>query len=183
MPSPEESTGNAPPSPSFDLPRITLGVLAIGAMTFASLWVMLPFVAAVVWATMIVIATWPFLLAVQARLGGRRGPAVAVMVTALLTLLVVPTWLGISTIAENAERVGHFVRSLAKEGLPPPPDWLSGVPVVGEQLAHRWQGFAGDPESLLARVQPYLKIAAGWIAQKAGGVGSTIIQLVLTVII
>ena len=183
MTTPEGPAGNPVPPPSFDLPRITLGVLAIGAMTFASLWVMLPFVAAVVWATMIVIATWPFLLAVQARLGGRRGPAVAVMVTALLTLLVVPTWLGIDTIAENSERVSHFVRSLAKDGLPPPPAWLSSVPVVGERLVERWQGFAGDPESLLARVQPYLKVAAGWIAQKAGGVGSTIIQLVLTVII
>ena len=39
---------NAPP-PSSDLPRITLGVLAIGVMTGASIWVMLPFFAAVVW--------------------------------------------------------------------------------------------------------------------------------------
>ena len=70
--------------PSYDLTRITLQVTSIGVMTAASLWVMLPFFAAVVWATMIVIATWPILLAVQARLGGRRGPAVAVMVVALL---------------------------------------------------------------------------------------------------
>ncbi|MCX5731074.1 MAG: AI-2E family transporter YdiK, partial [Deltaproteobacteria bacterium] len=106
--------------PAYDLPRITLGVLAIGAMIAASVWVMLPFAVAVVWATMIVIATWPILLAVQARLGGRRGPAVAVMVVALLALLVIPIWLGISTIAGNADRVSQFVHSLAEGGLPPP---------------------------------------------------------------
>ena len=173
---------NAPPPPANDLPRITLGVLAIGAMTFASVWVMLPFVAAVVWATMIVIATWPFLLTVQSRLGGRRGPAVAVMVVGLLALLVAPIWLGVDTIAENAERVGQLVRSLTRDGLPPPPDWLSGVPVVGERLVQSWQGFM-DRESLLARIQPHLKQAVTWAAARAGGVGTTLIQLVLTVII
>jgi predicted PurR-regulated permease PerM len=173
---------NVPP-PSSDLPRITLGVVALVAMTGASIWVMLPFFAAMVWAAMIVIATWPLLLAVQARLGGRRGPAVAVMVLALLALLVVPTWVGISTIADNSERVGKFAYSLATDGLPPPPDWLGGVPVVGEGLAAKWQEMAGSPESLMARIQPHMKEAAGWVAQKAGGIGTTIVQLVLTVII
>jgi predicted PurR-regulated permease PerM len=173
---------NVPP-PSSDLPRITLGVVALVAMTGASIWVMLPFFAAVVWAAMIVIATWPVLVAVQARLGGRRGPAVAVMVLALLALLVAPTWVGISTIADNAETVGKFFHSLSTDGLPPPPDWLGRVPVVGERLATSWQGMAGSPESLIARIQPHMKEAASWAAARVGGIGTTLVQLVLTVII
>jgi predicted PurR-regulated permease PerM len=133
--------------PAYDLPRITLGVLAIGVMTAASFWVMRPFVPAVVWASMIVIATWPILLAVQARLGGRRGPAVAVMVVALTTLLVVPIWLGISTIAENSDRISQLAQSLAKEGLPPPPGWLERVPFVGKMAVGRWSEFSGHPEA------------------------------------
>jgi predicted PurR-regulated permease PerM len=173
---------NVPP-PAFDLPRTTLGVLALGVMTAASIWVMLPFLAAVVWATMIVIATWPILIAVQARLGGRRGPAVAVMVVILLALLVIPTWIGISTIADNSERVGKLVHSLTTEGLPPPPAWLERVPVVGERLSAGWHEMARNPESLMAQVQPHMKEAATWIAAKAGGIGTTLIQLVLTVIV
>jgi predicted PurR-regulated permease PerM len=169
--------------PTVDLPRITLQILSLGAMIAASIFVLMPFVVAVIWATMIVIATWPFLVAVQARLGGRRGPAVAVMVLALLALLVVPTWLGISTIAENADRVGQFVRSLSTDGLPPPPDWLARIPLVGERFTAAWQGMAGHPESLLARVQPYMKDAVSWIASKAGGLGATVVQFALTVII
>ncbi len=169
--------------PAFDLPRITLGVLAIAVMISASVWVLLPFVLALLWATMIVTATWPMLIALQARLGGRRGPAVAVMVLALLALIVVPTWLGISTVASNMDRVGKFVHSVATDGLPPPPAWLERVPLVGEQLTSKWQGFAGDPESLMARLQPHMKEAVSWIAKKAGGVGSTIIQLLLMVLL
>jgi predicted PurR-regulated permease PerM len=169
--------------PAFDLPRITLGVLTLVAMIAACVWILMPFVAAVIWAAMIVIATWPIMASVQRRLGGRRGPAVAVMVIALMTLLVVPTWLGISTIASNSDRVGQFVHSLEVDGLPQPPAWLERIPVVGSRLTEQWKGFAGNPESLLARVQPYMKDAAKWVAEKAGGLGSTVIQLLLTVLV
>ena len=169
--------------PAFDLPRITLGVLTLVAMIAACVWILMPFVAAVIWAAMIVIATWPIMASVQRRLGGRRGPAVAVMVVALMTLLVVPTWLGISTIANNSDRVGQFVHSLSTDGLPQPPAWLERIPLVGTRLTEQWQGFARDPESLLAKVQPYMKDAAKWVAEKAGGLGSTVIQLLLTVLV
>jgi predicted PurR-regulated permease PerM len=169
--------------PSNDITRITLQVTSIGVMTAASVWVMRPFVPAVLWATMIVIATWPILLAVQARLGGRRGPAVAVMVVALTTLLVVPIWLGISTIAENSDRISQLAQSLAKEGLPPPPGWLERVPLVGEMAVGKWSEFSGHPDAFVARIQPHMKEVASWVAEKAGGLGATLIQFALTVLV
>lgn len=168
---------------TFDLTRTTLGVLALGAIAAACVWVMLPFLVAVVWAATIVIATWPIMLAIQRGLGGRRGLAVTVMVVMLLAVLVVPTWLAVSTIADNADRVGQFVHSLAKDGLPPAPAWLEKIPLVGERVTAMWSGLAGDPESLLARAQPHLKDAVGWIAARAGGIGATIVQFALTVLI
>jgi predicted PurR-regulated permease PerM len=171
------------PPPAFDLPRITLGVLAIGVMTAASIWVMLPWLLSVVWAATIVVATWPILTAVQSRLGGRRAPAVAVMVAALLALLVVPVWLGADAIASNAERVGPMVRSFATEGLPPPPAWLDRVPFVGARLTGTWQGFTGNPEAVVARLQPHAREIASFLTSKAGAVGATIVQLLLMVVI
>src|SRR5271165_6291964 len=85
-------------SPLQELPRITLGVFSIGVLIAASVWVLWPFTAVLVWATTIVVATWPLLLVVQGWLGGRRGLAVAAMILALLALLVIPVWLAVSTI-------------------------------------------------------------------------------------
>ena len=59
-----------------DLPRITFAVLFIGGLTLASLWILRPFLPAFIWAIMIVVATWPLMLKVEASLGGRRGLAV-----------------------------------------------------------------------------------------------------------
>jgi predicted PurR-regulated permease PerM len=152
-----------------DIPRILFVVLSIGGLIAASFWIMKPFLGAIVWAAMFAIATWPLLVSLDARFGGRRAPAVAVMLLALLAVLVVPTWLAVSTIADNADRLGELVRSVLREGLPPPPPWLEHVPVVGTPIAERWQE-AADPESLAARLAPHLRDArdVGRVARGGG---------------
>jgi predicted PurR-regulated permease PerM len=59
-----------------EVARIMLLVISIGLLLTGSLWILLPFLVAVAWATMIVIATWPILLKVQQSAGGRRWVAV-----------------------------------------------------------------------------------------------------------
>ena len=68
---------------SSDLARTTLQFLALGALIGASLWIMWPFLVALVWAATVAIATWPLLLRAQSWFGGRRGPAVALMTIVL----------------------------------------------------------------------------------------------------
>jgi predicted PurR-regulated permease PerM len=91
-----------PARPSWDLTRIVLGVAAIGGLVAASFWILRPFLPAVIWATMIVVATWPALRAVQARLWGKRGLAVAVMTLLMLTIIVAPVAVGVATVVENS---------------------------------------------------------------------------------
>ncbi len=155
----------------------------MGAMVGASIWVMRPFALSVVWAATIVIATWPILTGFQARLGGRRGPAVAIMVIALLALVVTPIWIGVEAVVSNADRIGESLRSLATQGFPPPPDWLHRVPLLGERLAGRWQGFTGNPEAVVTRLQPYARQTVQWIVSEAGDLGGVIVQLLLMVIV
>jgi len=158
-----------------------LSICAIGALTAGSIWVLAPFIFAVIWATMIVIATWPILIWFQKRFGGRRAPAVAVMVVALLALLAIPVWLLVDTIAEHADRVVAFARSIAAHGLPPPPPWVQPLPLVGERLAAAWRSMAGDPASVAARLAPHLGEGVRWIASRAGSVAAAAVQFLLIV--
>ncbi len=68
------------PPPASDLTRVTLGVLVIGLLGVGSLWILKPFLGAIIWATMIVVATWPAMLSVQAHAGGRRWLATTIMI-------------------------------------------------------------------------------------------------------
>src|SRR4029453_3576283 len=58
-----------------DLARITLAVMVLFLLIVTTLWVLRPFLLAGVWATMLVVSTWPLLTSLQARLGNRRGAA------------------------------------------------------------------------------------------------------------
>jgi len=167
-----------------DLARTTLGVLFIVAMIAASLWIMRPFLVPVIWATMIVVATWPLMLRIEAAFGRRRLPAVAAITIAMLLVFVLPFWTAVSTIIEYSDEMVQWARALKEITIPPPPDWVAGLPVVGDKIAATWKEYAAQsPEALALKLGPYVGRGLQWLAAEAGGVGALIVQFLLTIII
>jgi predicted PurR-regulated permease PerM len=167
-----------------DVTRTTLAVLFIGILIAASFWILRPFLTAIIWAMIIVVATWPVMLGLQARLRNKRGLAVAAMTVILLLVIVVPFLFAISTIMDNAESIADRVKSLGTVGVPQPPEWVSKIPLVGPRIANRWNDVAAiPPEELPARVAPYARAIMAWFLSKAGSIGMMIVQFLLTVII
>jgi predicted PurR-regulated permease PerM len=170
--------------PPQDVTRTTLLVLFIGVFIFAVFWVLRPFLTAFIWATMIVIATWPLLLALQARLWGKRRLAVAVMTLLLLMTLIVPLSLAVATIIGSADEIVARARGMAAFTIPVPPDWLKSLPLFGPKLAEHWQRVATlQMVELTEWLAPYTRKLVGWFADRAGSVGMMILQFLLTVII
>ena len=99
-----------------DLTKTTFGVLTIGVLIATSFWILRPFLGATIWATMVVVATWPGLQWIEARLWKRRGLAVAAMTVLLLLVFVLPLSLAISTIATHGDEIVDWVRSLISGG-------------------------------------------------------------------
>jgi predicted PurR-regulated permease PerM len=167
-----------------DLTRTTLAVICILVLIAGSLWILLPFLAATVWATMLVVATWPILESLERRLGNRRAPAVAVMTLGLLLLLVIPLWGAIQTIAEHAQEVTDLAKKLAESGLPQPPEWVGKLPLVGKKLSETLSAWAdAGPAGLEAKLGPYVSAAALWVFDQAGSLGGTLVQFLLVVIL
>ena len=167
-----------------DLTRTTLAILCILLLIAASLWVLRPFLAATIWAVMIVVATWPLLQSLEQRLGGRRALAVVGMTLAMLLALIVPLWLAIDTIVDNAEAIATLARTLAASGLPQPPAWVSGLPLIGAKLAALWGQLADSGASgLMAKVTPYAAESGKWMLTEVGGLGFMLVQFFLIVVL
>lgn len=167
-----------------DLTRTTLAVFCIVGLIAISLWVLRPFLAATVWATMIVVATWPLFKSLELRLGQRRAPAVAVMTLGMLLLLVLPLWLAIDTISEYSGQLTATGKSLAENGLPLPPDWVQTLPLVGEKLFASWtQLSVSGTAGIAAKISPYAADTGKWVLSQVGGLGGMLIQFVLVVTI
>jgi predicted PurR-regulated permease PerM len=167
-----------------DITHTTLAVLFIAILIASTFWILRPFLISIIWALLIVVATWPVLLKLQARLSGRRGFAVTVMTVALLLIVFVPLTLAVLTILHNAEDISGRIKSLVALTVPPPPEWLEGIPFAGGKLYVRWQEFAAlTPDERSAEVAPYAAKALHWFLAQAGGIGLMLLNFLLTVII
>jgi predicted PurR-regulated permease PerM len=167
-----------------ELPRLVLAVLFIAMMIVASLWIMQPFLPALIWSTLVVVSTWSLMLAVQRRLWGKRSLAVVVMTTALLVILILPLAFAVLTIMEHADDVSGRIKSLVQVGVPAPPAWIDQIPLVGRKITHEWQTIAAlGTDELQARIAPYVRDVARWTLSKAGSFAAFFVHLLLTVII
>jgi len=156
----------------------------IGALALASFWILRPFLASFIWAVMVVVATWPLLLKIEALLGNRRALAVVCMSLGMLLLFFVPVVLAINAIVEHADTLSAWLKSLESRQVQPPPQWLAGVPLIGEWSAAAWDRIAGTelPE-LAARVQPYARDITRWVVTEAGQLGLLMLEILLIVVL
>jgi predicted PurR-regulated permease PerM len=166
-----------------EVARVALQLLALGALLAAALRIVQPFLLPGVWAAMLAVALWPLLLRSQAWLGGRRAWAVALLSLLLLLILLVPLYLGVRAIVENADRIADLPKSLSTWTIPEPPQWLPTLP-FGERLDSRWREIASEPpEARAARLAPYAGDVARWLVGEVGSVGALLLHFLLTVVL
>jgi predicted PurR-regulated permease PerM len=173
----------APTTPQ-DLTRSSLSVLSMVGLIAASFWILRPFIPALLWATMIVVAAWPLMLQIEALLWGRRALAVTVMTVALLLVFVVPFSLAIGTFIAYLDEIVDWAQSLKSLSLPAPPGWLESIPFFGPRITSLWREFAlSDSEELARYAAPYAKVTGRWLLSQLGSLGTMTGQFLLTVLI
>ena len=170
--------------PRNDIARNVLGVLFIVALIGSSVWILRPFLGALVWAATIVVATWPLMIALQDWLWCKRGLAVAVMTLVLLCVLVVPLTFAVVTIVSHVDELVAWAGSLSSFQIPAPPTWLVDLPLVGERAAEVWQSVAAAGiQEAAVRAAPYAGGVIRWFATQLGSVGVLLAEFLLTVIL
>ena len=173
---------NQMPDLQRDLARTTLAVLFIGGLMAASFFVVRPFLAATVWATTLVIATWPLMLRAEAAFGGRRWPAVTLMTLGLLVIVLLPLSAAVGAIVTHSDKIMALLASVPNFHMPALPDWLPAVPLVGAPAAEAWQRLADSALTDVVRVvRPYLGTITQWFVGAAGSVGGLFVHLLLTI--
>lgn len=170
--------------PRTDITRNVLGVLFIAALIGSSVWILRPFLGALVWAATIVVATWPLMITLQNWLWRKRGLAVAVMTVVLLCVLVVPLTFAAVTVISHVDDLVAWAGSLSSFQIPPPPGWLSDLPLIGGKAVEFWQGIAVvGIQGAAARAAPYAGGVIRWFATQLGSVGVLMAEFLLTVIL
>jgi len=162
--------------------QTTLQLLFVGLLIGGSFWVLQPFLLALIWATIIAVATWPLLLRVQSILWNRRGLAVAVMIPASMLSLIAPLTLAVVMIVKHSAEIGEGAQSLVSMVAAPPP-WVERIPMLGSKFAEQWRSLAaGELEQRVDKMLPFVDDIIAWFVVKAGGLGMMIVNLLLTLL-
>jgi predicted PurR-regulated permease PerM len=156
---------------------VILGVLLIGVFV-----VLRPFVAVLLWALILAMATWPAYQFLKRRLGGRESLAATTMTLILLTVLVVPLVAVGFSLSENLTAATAKMRDLAATGLPPMPTWVETIPLFGDGIAERWQALT-EPAALQEAFRQNVRPVVQWALSALGGIGGALGQMTLSIIL
>lgn len=162
----------SPGEPLRDLTRTVLAVLFMGGLLALSFWILQPFLGPLIWATLLVVASWPLMVRLQGWLGGRRTLAATIVVVLMVLAVMVPLTLLISVLAQNAPGIVVWVKSLPDQAPDHLPAWVKDVPGVGPHVVATWDEWMSEgPQGLGARVSPYLDEMLRWATSQLGGAG------------
>ena len=161
--------------------RLLVQILLL-ALLGAGLWVMAPFISALLWGAILAFASWPLMRLLTRALGGRETLAASLLTTAWILIVALPlVWLGFN-LADHIRDATAFVRDVQVDGLPDAPAWLGGIPVVGERLVSWWQSLDQQGAALLASVKPHLGQVGNWLLARSAQIGSGVLELSLSLV-
>ncbi|MES3022314.1 MAG: AI-2E family transporter [Pseudomonadota bacterium] len=155
--------------------QITVTFLLVAGCVF----VLQPFLAAILFAAAVAISSWPLYQKLLARMKGRRSLAALVMTLSLLLLVVAPIALIFYQLADDAGRFYEQVRAALETGKIAPPAWLHDLPVVGEWLDKYVRGVFGNRERMLELGKRMVEPARQTLVVAGIAVGTGLAQMSL----
>ena len=134
--------------------RIARGVL-IALLVLLGLWLLLPFLPALIWALIIAVAIDPLVKRAERRLATPHPNLIALAFTLGLALLVmVPIVFGVAQAAREAQEVAAWMAAARDHGLPPPA-WMAQLPWGSGEATAWWRANLSDPAAARAHFHSF----------------------------
>ena len=148
----------------------------------ACIWVMLPFVSALIWGAILAYASWPLMRVLTRWLGGRVTLAAGVLTFCWVLLILLPlVWLGFN-LADHVRDATALFRDYQLEGLPEAPGWLGSVPFFGERLVGWWNTVDQQGAALFQAARPHIGQIGNWLLVRSARLGSGVLELTLSLV-
>ena len=159
---------------------VRIGLIAL--LTAWCLYIALPFIGPVLWGIIIAVGSFPLYQWMQKKLGLSNGWAATIFTALMLIILITPTIMLSNALMDEA----HVISQDLKKGslvIPPPPESVADLPLVGEKLSKFWTKVSEDPKGTLGEMEPQFKKLGKWLVKAAGGAAVGILLLIFSIII
>jgi len=159
------------------------GLALIGAIVVGCVFVLRPFISAILWAAILCFATWPLYELFRRWLRGRRTLAAALTTGVLALVLIIPFVVVGLTFTDTIHSGLKWLDKKTEAGVPPPPPWVEKIPLIGERITTSWSSFIADTESTIEEWKPSLKEGGKWLLGHSVDLAKGLLHLVLSVLI
>lgn len=156
----------------------TLAVLVVGCLV-----VLVPFMTGLLLAVILTYSTWPLYARLRRIVGGRRTLAAALMTLGACLVLIAPFLFVAFSLADSASELVEALRTAFADGPPALPDWVTGLPFVGERLNTYWTNLSHDSSRLFDDLKGLIAPARSVLVAGGGVLFAGLLQLSLAVLV
>lgn len=160
--------------------RVLMGLL-MGGIALGCGVVLYPFASALLWAAILVLATWPLFRWLERVTRLPRPVVVGLMVVLTTLVLVLPLGLAAPQGAEDIRALRASLEAFLS-AVPPAPHFVYALPLVGPTLTETWNAWAADLGAAATFFRPYLGMVAEQGLLLLLGIAGGLAQLAIALI-
>lgn len=154
-----------------------VGAGALALILLGAYLVLRPFLVPILWAAILVYATWPLFKPLRTALPGHPLLASTLMTGALILLLFGPAVAISLSLSEEVLTAARGLQSLLEDGGGRLLRWLHALPYGGEALAERLAPLFTDPTALRQAIMEGARTWSGALQEVLGGAARNLVKL------
>jgi predicted PurR-regulated permease PerM len=158
-------------------------IALIALLIMGCFLVLLPFMAAILFAAILCVFTWPLYHRVWLRLGHRDALAAATMTILLLVTLLMPVAYLAVSLADSANTLYDELQFALQHLQPHAPEWMRNLPLIGGQIGEFWERAAVSHDELMKLLNQYAEPIREFSLQAVQLVAGGFLQLLLVVFV
>lgn len=145
--------------------------------------VLRPFMAAVLFAAIFCLFTWPAYHRLWLHFGRRDTLAAITMTLLLLIAIILPMAYLAVNLADSAAKLFDELGAALQNLQPHAPDWMRSLPLVGDQISNSWERATASHEELMKLLSQYYEPMRAFSLQAVQLVAGGFLQLLLVVFV
>jgi predicted PurR-regulated permease PerM len=158
-------------------------IAIVALIVVGAAWVLAPFLAALLFAAILCLTTWPLFAWIEARVKGRATLAAGLMTLLLAAAVLLPMSYLAATVADGVTQLLTLLRAWFAAGDWSPPSWLAAIPLAGEPLDAYWRKLAASQEELTRLGQQLFEPTRKLLLATVGLIGQGLLELTLVVFV
>jgi predicted PurR-regulated permease PerM len=158
-------------------------IVLITLLVIGCIYVLQPFIAAVLFAAIFCLFTWPLYHRLWQRFGRRDNLAAITMTMLLLIAFILPMAYLAMNLADSADKLFNELGTSLQNLQPHAPNWVHSLPLIGDQISNSWERATASHEELMKLLQQYYEPMRTFSLRAVQLVVGGFIQLLMVVFI